>query len=76
MIQQNNHRHSGKGQVPYMNIKNTGRSTAETTNINELTIQIKLSINQSLFTQGYITEEIFTKAKNIIISSHGLLDMA
>ena len=29
---------------------------------------IKLSINQSLYDKGYITEEIYSKAKEVIIS--------
>ncbi|MCL2069320.1 MAG: hypothetical protein FWH00_05400 [Oscillospiraceae bacterium] len=32
-----------------------------------LVIEIKLSINRRLFEQGYITEEMHSKAKEIII---------
>lgn len=32
-----------------------------------LLIEIKLSINHNLFEKGYITEEMYTKAKELII---------
>ena len=32
-----------------------------------LTIEIKLSINNSLFEKGYITEEMYTRAKELIL---------
>ena len=35
--------------------------------INTLVAEIKLSINHWLFEQGYITEEMYSKAKEIII---------
>ncbi|MDO5556162.1 MAG: hypothetical protein Q4G09_06000 [Clostridia bacterium] len=37
--------------------------------MNAFLIEIKLSINHSLFEKGYITEEMYTKAKEIIIKS-------
>lgn len=30
-------------------------------------VEVKLHINQRLFEQGYITEEMYTKAKEIIL---------
>lgn len=30
-------------------------------------IEVKLHVNQRLFEQGYITEEMYTKAKEIIL---------
>ncbi len=30
-------------------------------------VEVKLHINQRLFEQGYITEEMYTKAKDIIL---------
>ena len=35
--------------------------------MNALIIEIKLSINRRLFEQGHITEEMYIKAKEIII---------
>lgn len=35
--------------------------------VNLVVIEVKLHINQRLFEQGYITEEIYTKAKEIIL---------
>lgn len=32
-------------------------------------IEIKLHINQRLFEQGYITEEMYTRAKEIILKA-------
>ncbi|ACL76468.1 hypothetical protein [Ruminiclostridium cellulolyticum] len=32
-------------------------------------VEVKLHINQRLFEQGYITEEMYTKAKEIILKS-------
>jgi len=32
-------------------------------------IEVKLSINHKLFEKGYITEEMYTKAKELIIKS-------
>ena len=32
-------------------------------------IEVKLSINHSLFEKGYITEEMYTKAKEMIVKS-------
>ena len=43
--------------------ENIGQSKA----MNELHIEIKLCINHKLFEQGYITEEMYTKAKELII---------
>ena len=37
--------------------------------IKSFLIEIKLSINHKLFVNGYITEEMYTKAKEIIIKS-------
>ena len=37
--------------------------------INSFLIEVKLSINHTLFEKGYITEEIYTKAKELIIKS-------
>lgn len=36
---------------------------------NAFLIEVKLSINHSLFEKGYITEEMYTKAKELIIKS-------
>lgn len=36
-------------------------------NMNTFIIEVKLSINHSLFEKGYITEEMYTKAKELII---------
>ena len=35
--------------------------------MNALLVEIKLSINRRLFEKGYITEEMYIKAKEIII---------
>jgi len=35
--------------------------------MDELVIEIKLSINHRLFEQGYITDEMYSKAKELII---------
>ena len=40
---------------------------AENDAMNALVVEIKLSINHRLFEQGYITEEMYYKAKEIII---------
>lgn len=32
-------------------------------------IEVKLHVNQRLFEQGFITEEMYTKAKEIILKS-------
>lgn len=37
--------------------------------MNSFLIEVKLSINHSLFEKGYITEEMYTKAKELIIKS-------
>jgi hypothetical protein len=37
--------------------------------MNSFLIEVKLSINHKLFEKGYITEEIYTKAKELIIKS-------
>jgi len=34
---------------------------------NALVAEIKLSVNRRLFEQGYITEEMYSKAKEVII---------
>lgn len=36
---------------------------------NLLEIEIKLSINKKLYEEGYITEDIYERAKNCIISA-------
>ena len=38
-------------------------------NMNTFIIEVKLSINHSLFEKGYITEDMYTKAKELIIKS-------
>ena len=38
-------------------------------NMEAFILEVKLSINHSLFEKGYITEEMYTKAKEIIIKS-------
>ena len=35
--------------------------------MNEFLIEVKLSVNHKLFEQGFITEEMYTKAKELII---------
>ena len=35
--------------------------------MNALVAEIKLSVNHRLYEQGYITEEMYSKAKEIII---------
>jgi hypothetical protein len=47
-----------------MKYKNIGQSEK---NRNILLTEIKLSVNQRLFEQGYLTEEIYTKAKELIL---------
>lgn len=37
--------------------------------IKKLEIQIKLDINKKLFEKGHITEEMYIKAKQIILAS-------
>lgn len=37
--------------------------------MNTFLIEVKLSINHKLFEKGYITEEMYTKAKELIIKS-------
>jgi len=37
--------------------------------MNSFLIEVKLSINHKLFEKGYITEEMYTKAKELIIKS-------
>jgi len=37
--------------------------------VNLALIEIKLSVNQNLYNQGAITEEMYTKAKELIIKS-------
>ena len=37
--------------------------------IKKLEIELKLHINKKLFEKGYITEEMYIKAKQIIITS-------
>lgn len=37
--------------------------------MDSLLLEIKLSINHNLFEKGYITEEMYTKAKELIIKS-------
>ena len=37
--------------------------------MNSFLIEVKLSINHKLFENGYITEEMYTKAKELIIKS-------
>ena len=36
-------------------------------NMNAFLVEVKLSVNHKLFEKGYITEEMYTKAKEIII---------
>lgn len=43
--------------------------TEKRKNMDAFIIEVKLSINHSLFEKGYITEEIYTKAKELIIKS-------
>ena len=43
--------------------------TEKQKNMNAFIIEVKLSINHSLFEKGYITEEMYTKAKELIIKS-------
>ena len=43
--------------------------TKQDENMNSFLIEIKLSINHKLFEKGYITEEMYTKAKELIIKS-------
>lgn len=43
--------------------------TQENKNMDSLILEIKLSINHSLFEKGYITEEMYIKAKELIIKS-------
>lgn len=38
-------------------------------NMEAFILEVKLSINHSLFEKGYITEEMYTKAKELIIKS-------
>jgi len=35
--------------------------------MNVLIVEVKLSVNRRLFEQGYITEEMYNKAKELII---------
>ena len=46
-----------------MNENNISNTAA----LNSLYMEIKLSINQKLFDKGYITEEMYIKAKDVII---------
>lgn len=43
--------------------------TKEDKAMNTFLIEVKLSINHKLFEKGYITEEMYTKAKELIIKS-------
>lgn len=43
--------------------------TKNTKEMNSFLIEVKLSINHTLFEKGYITEEMYTKAKELIIKS-------
>jgi len=43
------------------------KSTDKSAHINDLIVEIKLSINRRLFEKGYITEEMHIKAKELII---------
>jgi len=43
--------------------QNVGQSKA----MNTFLVEVKLSVNHKLFEKGYITEEMYTKAKEIII---------
>ena len=36
-------------------------------NMNTFLIEVKLSVNHRLFEKGYITEEMYTKAKELIL---------
>lgn len=44
-------------------------SQAITSPVAELRVQIKLTINQRLFEKGYIGEELYTRAKTVILTS-------
>ncbi|MEG0873149.1 MAG: hypothetical protein RSE00_04350 [Clostridia bacterium] len=43
--------------------------TTKSKEMNSFLIEIQLSVNHSLFEKGYITEEMYTKAKELIIKS-------
>ena len=42
-------------------------SKAKNSAMDDLVVEIKLSINHRLFEQGYITEEMYSRAKELII---------
>ena len=45
----------------------TKMATVNETALKSATTEIKLYVNRRLFEQGYITEEMYTKAKEIIV---------